>query len=228
MYLILWYASLVNCYSFEKLHKGAYIMGNKKLRGDATIREYHPLIKVIDDYAESFAVSVKSMSGNFYDIFEQCTGKHKCTEEEFRYIERLWDYTVKALERVIDAALYLNDNEPTPSSELCGECIDEMNRLLGSDYGDIFIGGDGEAGYELTKLFAKASEIYAAAINRNLRTLIGEASPIYEPSQKKYDFPKKTIKRMEDLCKHQADASYSVSEISAYFNNLVRYLKNKR
>ena len=169
------------------------------------------------------------MSGNFFDLIEEQYGwKYKCSEEEFRYIERLWIDAGKSLDRIVDFARYIDQEKTRASVELCKECINEINRLLASDCDKNFIGDAGAGGHDLTKLLAKASEIYAASINKNLRTLIRKVSSIEELQHKKNNFPKEAPRKMEIFCKHQADVSYSAAEISAYFKNLVRSLKNKK
>jgi len=177
------------------------------------------------------------MSGNFSDVIEQCGEKHKCSEEELRHIERLWIDTAKALEYIIDTSRFLNhllksakdSKEDIPASvKLCEECMNDINRLLALDCGKNLIGDTGTGCYDLTKLLAKASEIYAASINRTVRTLLGGVSSIEKLSRKECDFSKEALQKMENFCKYQADVSYSAAEISAYFKNLVRSLKNKK
>ena len=165
------------------------------------------------------------MSGNFSNLFEQRNEKHKCSEEEFRYVERLWSDTVKALEYIIETAQYLK----TPASaKLCEECKNEINRLLESGCETDIIGDADTGGHALTKLLAKAAEIYAASLNKNVRTLMSAVSSIEAPSRWEHEISKEAFQKIEILCKHQADTAYSAAEISAYFKNLVRSLKNKK
>ena len=201
----------------------------KRLRDDAAVHECHPYAGIMNDYAELLAVSITSMNGNFFNLIEQFNnGKHKCSEEEFRHIERLWSITVKALEHTIDTAQYFNRRNIVASIVLCKECMNETNRLLASGWGTNIIGEAGTDGYDLTKLLAKASEIYAASISKAVKTLVDKVSSIEDPMRKEQKFSKETFLKMENFCKNQADASYGAAEISAYFKNLVRSLKNKK
>ena len=221
---------------FVRLHKEGNIIV-MILPDDVIIQECRPYAKIIADYADLLTVSVKSMNGNLHDLFEQCRGKHKCSDEEFRYIERLLADAVKALEHTIDTANYFNSlfrpekdirEGISASVKLCEERMNETNRLLASGYETDFTGGDNFGGHNLTKLLAKAAEIYAASINKNLRTLIGRVSSIDVSSHMKHKISKEAFQKMEDLCKFQGNISYSAAEISAYFNNLVRSIKNKK
>ena len=204
----------------------------KKLRDDAAaIRENHPCVKIIEDYAKLLTVSIHSMSENYYDLFEKYSEKQQCSQEEFQYVERLWIDAVKALEHTSGAAGYINElfkqedrKEDIPvSAEICEECVNEINRLLASGYEKKIAGDAG--GRDLKKLLAKAAEIYAASINKAVRTLIGRVSSIEEAEREEHDLSKEAFRKMDDLCKCQADTAYSAAEISAYFGNIARSLK---
>ena len=212
-------------------------MNKKKLRDDAATHEYHPCVKIIEDYAKLLAVSIKSMSGNFSNLIEEFSGKQQCSEEELQHAERLWADAVKALEHTSEAARYINRlfkpkddrTEDIPASvKLCEECMNEINRLLVSGCVTRISGETDTGGHDLKKLLAKAAEIYAASINKAVRTLIGGVSSIEAPVREKHEFSKEAFQKIEDLCKCQADTAYSAAEISAYFNNIVRSLKNKK
>ena len=218
--------------SFGKFHKEVSAMVKKVLSDDAALEDGRPYAEIIDDFAKLLAASVTSMNGNFFDLIAQYDGKHKCSAEEFQYVERVWSVTAKALEYTIDTAQYIGclfEPEATvlASAKLCEECMSETNRLLASGWGTAII-GSAEFGADLTKLLAKAAEIYAASISKNVRTLVDRVSSIKAPSRKQCKISKEAFYKLEDLCKYQADVSYSAAEISAYFKNVVRSLKNKK
>ena len=204
-------------------------------RDDATAQERCPYIGIAGEYAKLLAMSVKRMNGNISDVVEKCGRKHKCREEEFLYVRKLWCDAVNALECTINTARYLRSafksewdsgKDTAASVKLCKKCMKETNRLLVSGYGENIISGTETGDHVLMKRLGRVSESYAADVNQAVGTLIGRVTSNEVRSYGKHEFSEKAFQKMEELCRFQADVSYSAAEISAYFKNL-RPIRNR-